>query len=90
MHYNMNLGVCRACGATIVWIKTPAGKSMPCNSEPVYYIKRDYGKKVVTPNGKVITAELVVGPDLADGIAYLPHWSSCKNPDAFRSRNKRR
>ena len=50
---------CRSCGAAIVWIKTPGGKSMPCNAAPVYYIaKPKSGKqRIVTPNGEVIACE---------------------------------
>lgn len=33
----MNKATCRGCGAPIVWIKTPAGKAMPCDPAPVYY-----------------------------------------------------
>lgn len=32
----MNKATCRGCGAPIVWIKTPAGKAMPCDPAPVY------------------------------------------------------
>ena len=28
---------CRGCGADIIWIKTPGGKSMPCDPIPVMY-----------------------------------------------------
>ena len=31
------LSTCRACGRPILWIGTPAGKSMPCDPEPVAY-----------------------------------------------------
>ena len=32
---NMKKSTCRGCGAPIVWIRTAAGKSMPCDAEPV-------------------------------------------------------
>ena len=34
---NMKKATCRGCGAPIVWIRTAAGKSMPCDAEPVLY-----------------------------------------------------
>lgn len=37
---------CKGCGAEIVWIKTAAGKSMPCNSDKV---------TIVTEDGKTAT-----------------------------------
>ena len=48
----MNKATCRGCGAPIVWIKTPAGKAMPCDPAPVYYKATPDGKdKVVTTRG---------------------------------------
>ena len=45
----MNKATCRGCGAPIVWIKTPAGKAMPCDPAPVYYKAAPGGKdKIVT------------------------------------------
>lgn len=36
---------CKGCGASIVWIKTPNGKAMPCDNAI---------ETVVTDNGEVI------------------------------------
>ena len=48
----MNRATCRGCGAPIVWIKTPAGKAMPCDPAPVYYKAAPGGKdKIVTTRG---------------------------------------
>ena len=33
----MKNGTCRGCGASIVWITTLKGKSMPCDAKAVYY-----------------------------------------------------
>ena len=50
---------CKGCGAATVWIRTPGGKSMPCDATPRYYIEkpRSGSKKIVTPNGEVISCE---------------------------------
>ena len=59
----MNKATCRGCGARIVWIKTPAGKAMPCDPAPVYYKATPDGKdKVVTTRGEVVSCEIVPGP----------------------------
>lgn len=51
----MNKATCRGCGAPIVWIKTPAGKAMPCDPAPVYYKATPDGKdKVVTTRGELV------------------------------------
>ena len=50
---------CRSCGAAIVWIKTPGGKSMPCNAAPVYYIaKPKSGKQRIVTRSEEHTSEL--------------------------------
>ena len=79
---------CRSCGAAIVWIKTPGGKSMPCNAAPVYYIaKPKSGKqRIVTPNGEVIACEYTEDPHKATGTEYIPHWSTCANADIHRKK----
>lgn len=55
----MREAVCKSCGAAIAWIRTPGGKSMPCDATPRYYIQkpRSGSKKIVTPNGEVISCE---------------------------------
>lgn len=36
----MSRGRCRGCGAEIEWVKTAAGKSMPCDPQLVPYWER--------------------------------------------------
>ena len=86
----MKQGSCRSCGAAIVWIKTPGGKSMPCNATPVYYISRPKSgsKKVVTLNGEVLSCEYTEDPNKATGTGFIPHWSTCDKPDSFRKKGK--
>lgn len=70
-----------------MWIRTPGGKSMPCDPEPVHYRKRSGAMgKIVTPNGMVLSCDLDVGPEEATGIGYISHWSTC--PDAGRFQRK--
>ena len=58
----MNKATCRGCGAPIVWIKTPAGKAMPCDPAPVYYKAAPGGKdKIVTTRGEVVSCEIRPG-----------------------------
>ena len=77
---------CKACGAQIIWIKTPGGKSMPCDAQPVTYQAQSKAKdKIVTQNGEVISC--IIGPEdinEATGIGYVPHWATCPNSDKFR------
>ena len=36
-----NFGKCRSCGQQVIWIKTVAGKNMPCNPQLVTYRQGD-------------------------------------------------
>lgn len=81
----MNSRPCKACGASIIWIKSTAGKAIPCNSDPVYYKRtKRSSAKVVLPNGEVITAQIIQDSTYAEGYGYIPHWSTCTNPNQFR------
>ena len=69
----MRASTCKGCGAAIVWIRTPGGKSMPCDATPRYYIEkpRSGSKKIVTPNGEVISCEYTEDP-LRSPLGGLP------------------
>ena len=55
---------------------------------PVYYKMNAKGKeKIITPNGVVITCDIVNDPNIATGIGYIPHWSNCPKSDTFRKKN---
>lgn len=72
----MRASTCKGCGAAIVWIRTPGGKSMPCDATPRYYIEKPHSgsKKIVTPNGEVISCEYTEDPHKATGTGFAPHW----------------
>lgn len=76
--------------AAIVWIRTPGGKSMPCDATPRYYIEkpRSGSKKIVTPNGEVISCEYTEDPHKATGTGFAPHWGSCRAAGSFKSREE--
>ena len=77
--------VCRGCGKPIIWIGTGGGKSMPCDpDEVVYWQTRGGSKKIVTPNGEVLSAELDGPQDRATGIGFISHFATCPQSDMFR------
>lgn len=86
----MRKTVCKGCGAAIVWISTFGGKSMPCDATPRYYIQkpRSGSKKIVTPNGKVISCEYTNDPYKATGTGFVPHWGSCRVAALFKKGEK--
>ena len=70
---------CKLCGAEIQFIRTPAGKYLPCNPRAVTYYKGQYNKnRIVTPAGKVIACEMTGSVSQVAGIGFIPHWASCK------------
>lgn len=77
---------CKSCGAPIEWIKTAAGKAMPCDAEQVYYRRNAKGKStVITKDGETLRADIVdAGDDCTTGVGYLPHWVSCPAAKDFK------
>lgn len=83
----MRRGMCRGCGAEILWIITEAGKAMPCNPNPVMYWKKQKAKgKIVTQNGMTLSCEFEGNPDNATGLGYTSHFSTC--PEAVKFKKK--
>lgn len=80
----MNKSTCRGCGAPIVWIKTKAGKAMPCDPSPIFYKPVPGAKeKIVTLKGDVVSAEIIPAAD-AHEAGYRPHWATCPQAGSFK------
>ena len=76
---------CKSCGAPIVWIRTRAGKAMPCDAQRVYIVNRPRGSaKVVTDDGFVLSGDVVTDPAEATVYGHISHFSTCPNADAHR------
>lgn len=63
---------CSSCRASIVWVRTPAGRKMPC--DPEHQSWED--GTVVDDAGNVTTG---------GALGYRPHWASCPNAKRHRS-----
>lgn len=76
---------CRKCGKEIIFIKTSAGKSMPCDAGQVMYWADRKGKaRIVTPNGEVVACRLEGDLQTATGVGYTSHFATCPNAAEFR------
>ena len=76
---------CRGCGAPIVFVKTVAGKSMPCNPGRVpFWIKKNGSGKVVTLGGEVLSCEFDGPRSTVSGFGFVSHFSTCPNAGRFR------
>lgn len=82
-----SFGHCSGCGEQVIWIRTKAGKNMPCNTTLVDYRREAGGKdKIVLPSGEVVSGTIVSSSDSSDGHGYISHFATCKNAKNFRRR----
>ena len=66
MRLKNSFGNCSKCGKQIMWIKTKAGKNMPCNPSFVYYKEQKGGKdRIVLTNGEVAVSTVQDYPEHA-------------------------
>lgn len=71
---------CRYCGADIVFVLTARGKSMPCDPVVRSYREEPRGPvKILTSDGKVVSARLPGPGEAAHGVGYIPHWATCQH-----------
>lgn len=83
----MNNDLCRTCGAPIVWIKTLAGKAMPCNADGVLVIADPKAKEfMVSATGIAGTCRRAGPEDINERreIRYTSHFATC--PQAAQHR----
>ena len=81
------MGTCKYCKTPVIWIKMQSGKVMPCNTGGLpYREKKDGNVKLVTSDGRVVTAELLPSEEGADGIGHISHYATCPGADKFRRR----
>ena len=79
---------CKSCNADIVFVKSPAGKYIPCDEGLIAYKFDDNGKDVLVDDaGEVIRCQIHFEGG-ADGYARVPHWATCPNADRFRKRKQ--
>lgn len=82
-------GICSKCKKQIMWIKTKAGKNMPCDTGFVYYKEEAGGKdRIVLPNGKVVVGTIQNNPEHAHGFGYISHFATCEYEKMFRKKRK--
>ena len=72
---------CRYCGKPIIFIRTGAGKLMPCDATPVKYWRAEDGGGILIyqRDGSSIKGRLCGHDAACAGSGYVPHWTSCTN-----------
>lgn len=80
------MSICRGCGASIDWITTTKGKSMPVDPEPVFIIEGAGKDRFVTDEGEVILGRRALLEEESHDlpVAFVPHWKTCPNAGDFR------
>lgn len=83
-----NFSTCRSCGRQIIWIRTKAGKNMPCDTTLINYkLDGNATDNIVTENGNVIRCNARdISPEEADGTGYISHFATCPNAARHRKR----
>lgn len=80
------MSICKGCGASIDWIRTAAGRSMPVDPEPVFVIENGGSDRFITDEGEVILGRRALPEEESRDlpVAFVPHWKSCPNAGDFR------
>lgn len=73
---------CRACGAPIKFVKTPAEKWLPVDPDQISSDDLELGEKYVSLAGEVVTQQ----KGAPSSTGYIPHWATCPNAEQFRKR----
>ena len=82
---------CKGCGAEIIWKKTPMGKRMPVDPEPVWVLLGG-GKPFLRADGSFLFGRKVGDayddndPDSNVVQAYESHFATCLKADEFRKK----
>ena len=78
---------CRSCGAEIVFQRTRAGKSMPCDPRLVpFWADIRAKEKVITEDGDVVSCRLEGEPEEMTNVGRIPHWATCPSAGQHRKR----
>lgn len=84
------MSICKGCQAEIDWLRTPAGKMMPINPEPVFVIEGDGTDVFYTDEGEQLRGRLARPEEvetkdarLKTPLGFVPHWKTCPNAADF-------
>ena len=80
----MNTSTCRGCGAPIVFVKSDAGKYIPCDAQLVRYRENPNGKDMVVVDGKGVVRCDLDFEGLPTGMARISHFATCPHAGKFR------
>ena len=73
------MSLCRGCGASIDWITTTAGKSMPVDPEPVFVLEGAGTDRFVTDEGEVILGRRALPEEESPDLRSEEHTSELQS-----------
>lgn len=81
---------CRGCNAEITWVRTEAGKPMPCDPVAMWLVPDEkYDGTVVTLGGRTVRGYVIARWRRGAVAGHRPHWITCPAADQFRTREVR-
>lgn len=76
---------CRGCGAEITFVRTTAGRLMPCDPPLVpYWARAGAPGKVVTIGGRVVSCDFEGARDKVTGCGRVSHFATCPAARRFK------
>ena len=80
-----NTAYCKGCKKLIVFVRTRAGKSMPCESRQVEYITDPQGEDtILTHDGDIVKGWIFQERTERSELGYLPHFINCPAARHFK------
>lgn len=76
-----DLKMCRCCGKMIVFLQSPKGGRVPCNSFSVKVVPEKGGKLYYLGEGRTIWGRKVEAGTSGAVTAWESHYGTCPNPD---------
>lgn len=85
-------GICKACGAEIVWIRMRSGRMMPCDALQVLYTPDPKNGRLtlISEEGRIVKgnpAPVPIEPGIQCCIGYGSHYATCPAADRFRRKS---
>lgn len=84
-------GLCKSCGAVILWAITPKGRRLPVDPDP-----RPDGNVLVSDlrdvDGRypcaILAGDMLADAQLAGAVLRVSHFATCPNARAHRRRDR--
>lgn len=85
------MSLCKYCGAPIEWIRTPEGKTIPVDQDPVFVVEGDGKAKFYLEDmAEPITGREARPEERTKGLeaAFVPHFRTCHQGDKPANRRE--